>query len=88
MRSSFSFLGCFLLVTIVQVFIFSLGMEFGGTWFVRILYWPVQLLSDVFIHAKSEADVMAGIVFVPPVVLVYSLAFTLVAAAVAKRHGT
>ena len=88
MRSSFSFLGCFLLVTIVQVFIFALGMEFGGTWFVRILYWPVQLLSDVFIHAKSEADVMAGIVFVPPVVLVYSLAFTLVAAAVAKRHGT
>ena len=77
-----------MLVTIVQVFIFSLGMEFGGTWFVRILYWPVQLLSDVFIHAKSEADVMAGIVFVPPVVLVYSLAFTLVAAAVAKRHGT
>ena len=55
-----------------------------GTSAFQLLYWPVSLLTEAFIHAQSETDNMAGIVFLPPVMLLYSALFTMFAAGAAK----
>jgi hypothetical protein len=87
MTKSFSVGRCFLWATILQVFLLSFGMASGGGSFLAILYSPVSLLTEMFIHAKSEADAAAGIFFLPPVVLFYSLAVTFIVATARKRQA-
>ena len=88
MRTRYYFWGSFLVATGIQIVILRVELPGNLRWLLRIVstvYWPVSWLTENFIHARSEADVMAGIVFLPPVVLLYSLVFAGVVV-LAKRN--
>src|ERR1043165_1430799 len=82
MRARSYFWGSFLAATGIQIVIVcgTIAANVAGKlhWFQRFtdaMYSPVTWLTEHFASGSAEADVGLGLVFLPPVVLSYSLAF-------------
>jgi hypothetical protein len=90
MHKLLKFWPCFWSALAAQVVLIPLVIICGHPrWFmnaVGALYFPVSWLSETFITVRSEADAGAGIVFVPPVVLLYAFAFAGLAALIRRIY--
>ena len=76
----------FLFVTAAQIALLFLAFRFESYRLVGILYWPVGPLTQAFIRGRSEGP-WEGLVFIPPLVLFYSLVVSMFVGLLGKRHG-